>query len=357
MRIYKLDGLRGIFSLMIVFFHYKENYLPDFMCQLFFIRECYTFVDFFFVLSGYVIAVNYHNKISDFSKFRNYIKKRFFRLFPLLFYTVTLTLIFDLIGNFYLPNLVKNVDEVSTLLMRYLDTLTFMNSTPVLGSSSGINGVSWSISSEMISYFVFGSVSLFAIGQKKNFVILTVIIFCFLFSIYNGSHFNTGDYGFIRGLISFNLGYFVWLLSLKKIKVNNYLEFLIPVFLLTMFYLMNNYMSGFNKQMFGLFVVPIFFSVSILLLLNTNGLITKVLNTKPLVFLGEISYSVYLNHAIFILVGPKIIFNILGLPQNTSTEIFVFLMIITTIIIYSKLTYVYVEKKGGQLLKKKLTKS
>ena len=150
MRITKLDGLRGIFSLMIVFFHYREIFLPPYLHQFFFIREAYTFVDFFFVLSGYVIAYNYHS-LNTFDEFKIYLKKRFIRLFPLLLFTATAALIFDIIGNYFFPLMVDNVDSLPVLLLRYLDTLLFTNSCPILGSTSGMNGVSWSISSEMIS--------------------------------------------------------------------------------------------------------------------------------------------------------------------------------------------------------------
>ena len=350
MRQYKLDGLRGIFSLMIVFFHYREIFLPEFLRQIFFVRQSFTFVDFFFVLSGYVIAYNY-NDLSTLSEFKNYMLKRFIRLFPLLFYTVTLMLSMDLIGNFVFPSLVENVDTLSTLFLRYIDTLLFMNSSPILGSTSGINGVSWSISSEMISYFVFGLVSIIAAKKSKPYILLLIILACIAFSVYNGSHFNTGDYGFIRGLISFNLGYFVYLLSLKQIKINNVFEYIIPVALLTVFYIMHYHLNGFNKQMFGLFFIPIFFSISILILIKTNGRISTLLSKKPLLFLGDISYSLYLNHFLFLLIFPKIIFNLLKIPQNTYTEILVFLVFLIFIIGYSKLKYIYIEKKGGSYLR------
>ena len=59
MRIHKLDGLRGFCSLMVVFYHYPQPFLPDFIFSNFFIRESWSFVDFFFVLSGFVISYNY----------------------------------------------------------------------------------------------------------------------------------------------------------------------------------------------------------------------------------------------------------------------------------------------------------
>ena len=86
MRIEKLDGLRGIFSMMLVFYHYPQEYLPAFIFNNFLLRESYTFVDFFFVLSGFVISYNY-STISNSADFFIYLKKRFIRLFPLLIYT------------------------------------------------------------------------------------------------------------------------------------------------------------------------------------------------------------------------------------------------------------------------------
>tara|TARA_R110000744_G_scaffold103809_2_gene198928 strand:- start:2488 stop:3606 length:1119 start_codon:yes stop_codon:yes gene_type:complete len=351
MRIHKLDGLRGIFSLMIVLFHYREAFLPEFLRHVFFIRSSYTFVDFFFVLSGYVIAYNY-NSIKAFPEFIVYIKKRFIRLFPLLLLTTTIALFFDLIGNFTFPHLVKNVDSVSVLLQRYADTLMFTNSTPILGKTAGMNGVAWSISSEMVSYIVFGLTSILVFGKRKNILLALIILICSIFIIIHGKFFNTGDYGFVRGLISFNMGYFVWLLSVYKIKISNWFELTIPITLLLIFYILNRKLTGFEQQMFGLAVIPIFYGISIWILLKTNGILSKLLSSKPLVFLGDISYSVYLNHAIIVLVVPKIAFGILKIPQNVFSEISLLVLTLVFIIIYSYFTYKYVEIKGGSFLKK-----
>ena len=79
MRITKLDGLRGICSLMVVFYHYGETLIPDFIFNNFIIRQSWSFVDFFFVLSGFVIVYNYKN-LCNVHDFWLYLKKRFIRL-------------------------------------------------------------------------------------------------------------------------------------------------------------------------------------------------------------------------------------------------------------------------------------
>ena len=55
MRITKLDGLRGIFSIMIVFYHYYDKFIPSAIYDNFLVKSSYSFVDFFFVLSGFFV--------------------------------------------------------------------------------------------------------------------------------------------------------------------------------------------------------------------------------------------------------------------------------------------------------------
>ncbi len=54
-----LDGWRGICACLVVLFHF-HGYSPLNTSGL--IRNSYLFVDFFFVLSGFVIACNYSTR-------------------------------------------------------------------------------------------------------------------------------------------------------------------------------------------------------------------------------------------------------------------------------------------------------
>lgn len=55
-----LDGLRGVAALMVLFFHCFETYVPQFGTQH--INHGYLAVDFFFVLSGFVIGYAYDDR-------------------------------------------------------------------------------------------------------------------------------------------------------------------------------------------------------------------------------------------------------------------------------------------------------
>ena len=361
-RVTKLDGLRGVFSLMVMFFHYRENMLPDMIYNNFFIRESYLFVDFFFVLSGYVIALNYNIMIGS-NALIKYLKKRFFRLYPLLLYTTLLYFSYYLVlklMKIYFSDLSifsgQDVINLKDECLYLIDTLFLTNSTPFLGSTMGVNIPTWSISSEFISYIIYGLIVFMFVGRARNLLLLGTIISALLYSYYQAELFPfNGDFGFVRGLIAFNLGYFVWYLANKNIKIPNIMEIFIPVLLLILFYYLNFYSvhQPEIRQLLGIFVVPLFFGFSILSFIKTEGLVSKLLNLKIFQFLGDISYSIYLNHYLIILVLPKLIFSSFGLPQSSLNEVFVFILTTLVVIGYSNFTYKYIEIQFTKYLKSK----
>ena len=75
-----LDGLRGVAALMVVFFPCFVTYIPQFGTQI--INHGYHAVDFFFVLSGFVIGYAYDDRWDKMSA-RGFFKRRLTRLHPM----------------------------------------------------------------------------------------------------------------------------------------------------------------------------------------------------------------------------------------------------------------------------------
>lgn len=357
MRIIKLDGLRGFFCLMVVIFHYNKEFLPEIIHNNFFIRQSNTFVDFFFVLSGFVISSNY-NKIDSSQELWIYLKKRFIRLYPLLIFSTTLCLLLFLIFTNF-----QETEKVKAIIFSYIDTVLFLNSTELLNgqytileNNLGLNYPSWSISAEMISYLVFGLTTLFFVGKRKSVALLLIFAFCIAFCLYKEAFYFSGEFGFIRGLMSFITGYFVCVLSKKQFELSKYFEIILVPTLLAIFYFIND-ASAYNKSILSLIFIPLFFGTAIFILLKTKGPLSYLLESKPISFLGTLSYSIYLNHALLIEVLPKNIFKLLHLEQNTLNMLMVLVFTLSTIIIYSYFTYNFIEKRGGDYLKRILLKS
>ena len=75
-----LDGLRGVAAMMVILFHCFETYIPDFNTQH--INHGYLAVDFFFVLSGFVIGYAYDDRWDKMTTW-NFFKRRLIRLHPM----------------------------------------------------------------------------------------------------------------------------------------------------------------------------------------------------------------------------------------------------------------------------------
>jgi peptidoglycan/LPS O-acetylase OafA/YrhL len=76
-----LDGLRGVASIMVVIFHIFETY-ADGSPRKQIINHGYLAVDFFFLLSGFVIAYAYDDRWSRMTQWEFY-KRRLIRLQPM----------------------------------------------------------------------------------------------------------------------------------------------------------------------------------------------------------------------------------------------------------------------------------
>ncbi len=339
-RIHKLDGLRGLFALFVVLFHFNKHNAPQYIVNNFFVRESYMFVDFFFILSGFVITLSYDQKITNSKTFFQFLKKRWIRLYPLLFFS---TLMY---WYFVHPQLNQR-----TLLLA-ADTFLLTNSTPLLSSNLGMNYPSWSISSEMISYGVFGICALIALPKRKPFYIALLTFGCFILLAFQESYFQTGAFGFARGLACFNLGYFVYLYASKnKHKslppFSEWLVLLGIIGLLYFYHTRANSVQGLSLQIFQ-FLFPIAFAFSILVFVQSNGFWSKLFQTKLFLFLGKISFSVYLNHAFVIGYFIPKLFRWIQCANGEIKKTIAIAILLLILIVYSWLTQYLIEHKLGK---------
>lgn len=344
-RISKLDGIRGIAALLIVILHYPKEFLPSY---LFFLKDLnlYICVDLFFCLSGFVIAYNYP-KIDNRKVFFNFLFKRFFRLFPLLLFSSIIILFFS------------EIFDLKQNISWFISAISFTNSTPILfwlihvfnfdsiNYNNGIYNPSWSISSEMITYFIYAIVSLI-IPTKRKWIFLFLIVIAYIFSILNGGYWGyTIGLGIVRGLVSFFIGFLVFYNSIvfKSLSFKISENLLLITFIFVMIYF--NFFLEENIDLFGMFLIPIYFGLFIFFLLKSRGIITKFLEFELVNFIGKISFSIYLNHYIVLAIFKKIeIFNFTGKDLS-------FYITISVIIIYSYFTYIILENKLFKLLKSK----
>jgi len=345
-RVEQLDGLRGIFALLVVA-HHHNAFRDSIFYNNFFVINSDLFVDFFFVLSGFVIALNYYNRIDTKEDFFQFLKKRFVRLYPLLLYTEIVFLIFNILGDF---SSYKNASDLGPeyYFSTVLDTLTFMGSTPIFGTHMGLNYPAWSISAEMISYAVFGLILLF-FRRNKLPAFITTTVLCGAFIIHKGDYILAYDYGFVRGIFCFCIGIFTY----KILKNNTFRLSAMEIPFLIVLILSMYFVHHFQLKLLKI-VFPFLFSAGVIIFCSSTGIVTKMLLTKPSQYLGRISYSIYLNHAIVLILLNVILFRIFKLPHTEPMIGMSLLMSMMITVIYSHFTYEWIEKRFSNYLRTKL---
>src|SRR6202050_5307893 len=143
-----LDGLRGSAAFLIVIFH-LFNYSFGFHGPWALVKHAYLAVDFFFALSGFVVAYAYDDRWTRMSTLQ-FFRIRLIRLHPLVLVGATLGLLGYLLDPFG-----KGIDQTSTpmLLLAYVTSLLLLPSPPVGGrqnESQALNGPAWCLMQEYL---------------------------------------------------------------------------------------------------------------------------------------------------------------------------------------------------------------
>ncbi|GGF17222.1 acyltransferase [Aliidongia dinghuensis] len=138
-----LDGLRGVAAISVVIFHYSGHLgyrlLP----------HASLAVDFFFALSGFVIAHAYERRLREGQRFGDFMRRRLVRLYPLFWIGMTLPLVeLGLAAVLRLPHL-----NSAGALAAYLCGLLFLPVPSVVSPFPGfiypLNDPAWSLSLEV----------------------------------------------------------------------------------------------------------------------------------------------------------------------------------------------------------------
>jgi peptidoglycan/LPS O-acetylase OafA/YrhL len=163
-----LDGLRGSAAFLIVIFH-LFNYSFGWDNALSLVRHAYLAVDFFFGLSGFVVAYAYDDRWTRMS-IPQFFRIRLIRLHPLVLLGATLGLlgyIFDPFGK------AINHTPAPMLLLAYLTSLLLLPSPPVGGrhnETQALNGPAWSLMQEYL-----GNIAYALILRRLRAVTLGII--------------------------------------------------------------------------------------------------------------------------------------------------------------------------------------
>ena len=338
--LYKLESLRGIAVCVVILAH--SPYMVWQKEPLFMIYADLA-VDFFFILSGMVMALAYQDRIKQGLSFKSYILLRLGRLYPLHIFTLFVWGIYILIKKSL------NVDvefELTENIWTFVSNVFLVHS---LGTNNALswNFPSWSISAEFFTYLFFYGFILFNKNQRLIYpFIISVICYGILFMLNKtGIGEFTYNYGFIRCLSGFFIGVFVFRLKKKtNLDLSSMISLfeVIPIVLLTVLLV---YSPGISFN-YDLLIILAFTMFIYVFSEKKDGFIGKILSTNALITLGKYSYSIYLIHALVLSLFNIFFKHILKIQVENIFGLYSIILnvaIIGVTILISKYTYRHIE--------------
>lgn len=298
-----IDGLRGIAALGIgICAHYyfwlpEENYpLLNALTSWVWFHAGYL-VDLFFVISGFVMALAYRDRIAQGKvEFVPYARKRLERFYPLMVVTLFITLFLQLIhehftGLFFMYDIIYD----NSLLSFILNLLCLQGTTLI---NSSFNAPSWYLSTIFILYIAFYVITYFAGKYKKvNLAYWGMVLFGIVAGIKGLPlvFFNSrGLIAFFMGCLLYSFCEYVRSLDKKVIRCWNIVAIAILLIILGIGILKGTvYFAAYNQiiMIYELVIWPMLVFLAVM----CNPLKT-LLKLSPIQYLGKISFSMYLIH-------------------------------------------------------------
>lgn len=154
-----LDGLRGVAALVVILFHGFETYIPFFGTQH--INHGYLAVDFFFVLSGFVIGYAYDDRWDRMSTW-GFFKRRLIRLHPMVVAGTLFGACLFFFGESDYFSLIGGTEPWKFFLCIVLGLLMIPAGTGLdirgWGETNSLNGPNWSLTFEYIGNILYAFV-------------------------------------------------------------------------------------------------------------------------------------------------------------------------------------------------------
>ncbi|WP_314084161.1 acyltransferase family protein [uncultured Gemella sp.] len=345
-----IDSLRALAVLAVIIYHVDVNYLPG----------GFLGVDLFFVLSGYLISsliIKEYRKTGSINLYNFYLR-RARRLLPAVYFMITVGIILMVMFNEVLLKK-SRLDAIfgyiySSNWWYIFHKLDYFDS---FGSQSPFKHL-WSLAIEEQFYMIFPLLFLLINSKKKGkdgtyklsksflyivlgLIFVSLITHILLFDINNISRIyfgtDTRAFSLLVGVVGAIL-YPMDKLNKKITPQENIVYSVVSLISITTLITIMIYTSEYNTWLYrgGFLLVAILGIIIIISSGKQHTVMAKLLSFKPVVFIGKISYSLYLWHfPILVLTTPV---SEIGNPNI----FYVILRVILTFIV-AIISYVFVE--------------
>ena len=307
-----LDGLRGVAAMLVVWYHVFEGFqFAGNKPVIDFINHGYLTVDFFFMLSGFVIGYAYDDRWGKSLTMSGFFRRRLIRLHPMV-------MLGALIGaiSFLLTSMERWDGTHSTLLLTLIALVCSWLMIPALpgmqrdvrgnGEMFPLNGPCWSLFFEYIGNILYALI--IRRLSTRALAWLTALLCCALtwFAVTNQSGYGSIGVGWtvdttnrlggtLRMLCPFTIGMLMSLVF-KPIKNVRGAFWICTIILLVLFHV-PFIDGGTPMSLNGIFEVACIICIfPIIVWLGASGTTTDNTSRRICRFLGDISFPLYIVH-------------------------------------------------------------
>jgi peptidoglycan/LPS O-acetylase OafA/YrhL len=286
-----LDAWRGIAALLVAVHNFGYP-------QTTFVAHSSFFVDFFFVLSGFVISHAYMDKLGDWVGLWVFVMRRIGRLWPL---HVVMLLVFVALD--FIKILAGTADGASFHVAPFAPPNSIsaiwqnLFLVQALGWHTQVswNGPSWSVSTEFWTYLLFAAIVFCCRGAPPSrwLMVAVAAVAAGLISLLSSDYLvPNNELPILRCILGFFVGHLVlraWKATARPVASGGWFEMLALVLMLAYVRLAEGPWS-----MAG----PLVFGSAIWAYARGDGPLSRLLSLRPFVKLGAWSYSIYMVHAL-----------------------------------------------------------
>lgn len=289
-----LDGLRGLCACLVAMMHFASCG-PLFDSPL--VRNGYLMLDFFFVLSGFVIAHRYGHRLRSFREFRLFMALRLGRIYPLHLAIMTGLMLLEAMRSLAAgagTDLVRNVEAFAPPSRGLESILTNLALLHGFGIHNTWNPASWSIAVEFFAYGLFGLMALAGFAGSRLLACLAAIALGTL-AVFSGPTLDVlFGWGAVRCFVGFALGVLVYRATRRsphmpgRSRAGTLQE-------LALMAIVIGFVSMAGQTVFS-FLAPLVFAIAVDVFARERGAISRLLCSGMPTRLGHLSYSIYMIH-------------------------------------------------------------
>jgi peptidoglycan/LPS O-acetylase OafA/YrhL len=331
-----LHQLRGLAAIAVVvshLMHWHSFTVMDHFDKMLCFSGTYA-VGVFFVISGFIIARSHRAEMGALGRIRSYAIKRFFRIYPAYW---AYSLFFAALGALG----IECWDRANILQRNPLEMISAIFLVPLAGAPNGFLAVSWSLYFEIIFYCVFAT---FFINRKLGFAVLGLFVMA---SVTRHTNPLTALYCINRINCLFLAGV---LMGLYADRIS--LKYVSPLAMSVAGALCYAFCIYRTVQMNSHYV---YLSAALLVggavaadLKGKQDKQTPHVFTKGLMWLGTISYSLYLCHVPV----QAVLYRLLGSPYQSPVTAILYVIVP---VLAGSAGYLLIEKPSQNLARKVLS--